>query len=196
MPVNKYEQTSKEILAQDEVLISEEEIKKRVVEMAQEIDQAYGQTRILMVGVLNGATIFMADLARELGKLNHPVNMNFVKTRRYGENNEPLETPVIDLDISDKKVEGRHVLLVDDVFDEGGTLAFLERHFAKKNPASINKAVLLRKPAHKRQVEVGVNFVGFDIKDRWVYGYGMNREEGEDAEYRNLPYVAAKTTVR
>jgi len=162
-------------------LISTDEIQMRVSEMASEIRHAYGDENILVVGVLKGSFIFLADLCRHLGT---DVVIDFVQVGSYG--NQKSSTGVVqirkDLDIN---IEGRNVLIVEDIVDTGVTLSHLRELFGTRKPRSLRVASLLSKP-DARELDTKIEFIGFEIENEFVVGYGLDFAE----RYRNLPYIA------
>jgi len=164
------------------ILIPAETIARRVRELGAAISADYRAAEsVLLVGVLRGAFIFLADLAR---LLTVPRQVDFVALSTYG--TEPVITPgavrlLLDLR---SEIAGRHVLVVEDIVDSGETLRFLLDTLAARGPASLRTCVLVRKPARTR-VEVPVDYLGFEIPDRWVVGYGLDYRD----RWRTLPYI-------
>jgi len=169
-----------------EVLITEEQIKNRVRELAGEIHKRYSGQHLVLVMILKGAFIFGADLARELGRLNQDLSVEFVQVSSYGAATESSRDPLLLLDVSDEKIKDQNVLIVEDIVDSGYTLNFLLRHFGEKAD-SIGIAALLSKPS-RREVDVPIDFLGFEIGNVWVEGYGIDTAD----EFRQLPYIAAR----
>jgi len=165
---------------QPRVLVSEEEIRERVAELAAIIERDYaGADEILLLGVLRGAFIFLADLAREL---KVPRRIDFIALSSY-ENGSNFAGGVRLIMDSRINVTGKHVLIVEDILDSGRTLSYLLETFEARHPASLRSCVLVRKPG--QEVAVEVDYVGFDIPDDFVVGYGLDFA----GRYRNLPYV-------
>ena len=164
----------------EEVLISETEIRAKVAELAAAIDADYLGRELLLVGVLKGAVMVMADLARAL---DTPVSMEFMAVSSYGSSTSSSGVVRILKDL-DKDIEGKHVLVVEDIIDSGLTLSWLLRNLTSRQPASLEVCTLLRKP-EAFKVAVPVKYVGFDIKSEFVVGYGLDYGE----RYRDLPYV-------
>jgi hypoxanthine phosphoribosyltransferase len=164
-----------------EILIDEETLQARVVELGGEISADYATRDLLLVGVLKGAVFFMADLMRELAV---PCEIDFMAISSYGAATDSSGVVRIlkDLDIN---VAGRHVLVVEDIIDSGLTLSYLMRNLTSRKPASLEVVALLTKPG-RREIDVPVRYVGFEIPNRFVIGYGLDFAE----RYRNLPYVA------
>ena len=163
-----------------EVLISEKEIQAKIEEMAAQISADYAGREIRMVGVLKGAFMVMSDLARALSV---PLSIDFMSVASYGGGTSTSGVVRILKDL-DSDVAGQHVLVVEDVIDSGLTLNWLLRNLRARQPASIEVAALLRKPA-AALVEVPVRYVGFDLDNVFVVGYGRDYAE----RYRNLPFI-------
>jgi hypoxanthine phosphoribosyltransferase len=164
-----------------EILIDEETLEARVAELGAEISNDYGGRDLLLIGVLKGAVFFMADLMR---RLTIPCEVDFMAISSYGVSTDSSGVVRIlkDLDIN---IEGRHVLVVEDIIDSGLTLSYLMRNLESREPASLEICALLTKP-ERREIDVPVRYVGFEIPNRFVIGYGLDFGE----RYRNLPYVA------
>jgi hypoxanthine phosphoribosyltransferase len=164
-----------------EVLIDEESLSARVAELGAEISADYSERDLLLIGVLKGAVFFMADLMRHL---TVPCEVDFMAISSYGDSTDSSGIVRIlkDLDIN---IEGRHVLVVEDIIDSGLTLSYLMRNLESREPATLEVCALMTKPA-RREIEVPVRYIGFEIPDRFVVGYGLDLGE----RYRNLPYVA------
>ncbi len=163
-----------------EVLISESDIKDKIEEMAKQINDDYAGREIRMVGVLKGAFMVISDLARALSV---PLSIDFMSIASYGSGTSTSGVVRILKDL-DRDVAGQHVLVVEDIIDSGLTLNWLLRNLRARKPASIEVAALLRKPA-AAQVDVPVRYVGFDLDNVFVVGYGLDYAE----RYRNLPYI-------
>jgi hypoxanthine phosphoribosyltransferase len=165
----------------EKILVPQEEIQTKIRELAARIDDDYAARDVLLVGVLKGAVMVMADLARAL---TVPVSMDFMAVSSYGSATSSSGVVRILKDL-DKDIAGRHVLVVEDIIDSGLTLSWLLRNLRSRNPASIEVVALLRKP-EALQVDVPVKYMGFDIPSEFVVGYGLDYAE----HYRELPYVA------
>lgn len=164
-----------------EVLISEAEISRRVDELARRIDRDYaGVDDLLMVGVLRGAFIFLADLSR---RLTIPRSVDFIALSSYGTGTEPSGAVRLIMDLR-KPIEGRHVLVVEDIVDTGYTLAYLLDNLKARKPASLKSIALVRKP-DRLKVDVAPDYLGFDIRDVWGVGYGLDLADC----WRCLPYI-------
>jgi hypoxanthine phosphoribosyltransferase len=161
-------------------LLLPEQIHQRIRELASEIRSEYAGKHPVLVGVLKGAFVFLADLVREL---RFPLQCDFVKLSSYGESTETSGQVRLELDTS-IPLAGRHVLVVEDIVDTGLTTAWLLAHLRKKQPASLRVCALLDKPA-RRRVEVTIDFVGFRIPDQFVVGYGIDWAEA----YRELDFI-------
>jgi len=162
------------------VLITEEEIGKRLGELATEVDRDYAGRDLLLVGVLKGAVMVMADLARAL---HHPAEMDWMAVSSYGSGTKSSGVVRILKDL-DQDITGRNVLVVEDIIDSGLTLSYLVRNLEAREPASLEVCALPTKP-DRREIDVPVRYTGFEIPNRFVIGYGLDFAE----RYRNLPYV-------
>ena len=163
------------------ILIEEDAVANRVAELGAEVSSDYVGKDLLLVGVLKGAVFFMADLMRQL---SIPCEVDFMAISSYGASTDSSGVVRIlkDLDIN---IEGRDVLVVEDIIDSGLTLSYLIRNLESRNPATLEVCALLTKPA-RREIEVDVRYTGFEIPNEFVIGYGLDFGE----RYRNLPYVA------
>jgi len=164
----------------DEIVITAEQINGKITELAKEIDAEYADREPLLVGVLKGAVMFMSDLARQLER---PSTMEFMAVSSYGSATTSSGVVRILKDL-DRDIAGQHVLIVEDIIDSGLTLSWLLKNLAARHPASIEIVTLLRKPDAVK-VEVPVKYVGFDIANEFVVGYGLDYAE----RYRDLPYI-------
>jgi hypoxanthine phosphoribosyltransferase len=164
-----------------EVLVEEEALRRRVEELGEEVSADYEGRDLLLVGVLKGAVFFMADLMR---RLSIPCEIDFMAISSYGGATDSSGVVRIlkDLDIN---IKDRHVLVVEDIIDTGLTLSYLVRNLGAREPASLEVCALLVKQG-RRQTDVPVKYVGFEIPNRYVVGYGLDFGE----RYRNLPHVA------
>lgn len=163
------------------VLLSADRIAERVRELAAQISRDYaGVDDLLLVGVLRGAFIFLADLSR---RLTVPCSVDFVAVSRYEQGSVPSGDVRLIMDLR-VPVAGRHVLLVEDIMDSGETLAYLTRTLLARKPATLRICVLTRKP-DRAPPEPRIDYIGFDIPDRWVVGYGLDYKN----ELRTLPYI-------
>ena len=163
-----------------EVLIDQDALQQRIQELGEEISTDYTGRDLLLIGVLKGAVFFMADLMRNL---TIPCEIDFMAISSYGDSTDSSGVVRIlkDLDIN---IEDRHVLVVEDIIDSGLTLSYLMRNLEARGPASLEICSLLTKP-ERREADVPVRYIGFEIPNRFVIGYGLDFAE----RYRNLPYV-------
>ena len=164
----------------ERVLLSTDRLQERVGELAARIDDDYAGRDLLLVGVLKGAVMVMADLARAL---HAPAEMDWMAVSSYGSGTKSSGVVRILKDL-DADISGRHVLIVEDIVDSGLTLSWLVGNLRSRGPASVEVCVMLRKP-EAAQMNVDVKYVGFDIPSEFVVGYGLDYAE----KYRNLPFV-------
>jgi hypoxanthine phosphoribosyltransferase len=164
----------------EEVLFSEQEIQDKVRELAKAIDEDYRGQELLLVGVLKGAVMVMADLARAL---ETPVSMEFMAVSSYGSATSSSGVVRILKDL-DREITDKHVLVVEDIIDSGLTLNWLLRNMRSRGPASVEVCALFRKP-EAAKVDVPIRYAGFDIPNEFVVGYGLDYAE----RYRDLPFV-------
>jgi hypoxanthine phosphoribosyltransferase len=165
-----------------EVLVQEDALSARVRELGREISAGYAGRDLLLVGVLKGAIFFLADLMRSL---DVPCEVDFMAVASYGSSTDSSGVVRILKDL-DASIEGRDVLIVEDIVDSGLTLNYLLRTMRARNPASLEVCALLTKP-ERREVDLPTRYVGFEIPDKFAIGYGLDHAE----RFRNLPYVAA-----
>ena len=163
-----------------EVLIEEETLRRRVAELGEEVSADYAGRDLLLIGVLKGAVFFMADLMRHL---TIACEVDFMAISSYGASTDSSGVVRILKDL-DLNIEGRDVLVVEDIIDSGLTLSYLIRNLEARQPASLEICALMTKP-DRREIDVPVRYVGFEIPNRFVIGYGLDFAE----RYRNLPYV-------
>ena len=164
----------------DAVIVTADQISAKISELAKQIDQDYADREPLLVGVLKGAVMFMSDLARAMSR---PSTMEFMAVSSYGSSTTSSGVVRILKDL-DRDIAGQHVLIVEDIIDSGLTLSWLLKNLHSRNPASVRVVALLRKP-DAIKVEVTVEYVGFDIPNEFVVGYGLDYAE----RYRDLPYI-------
>lgn len=162
------------------ILFTEEQLKLRVAALGKQISQDYAGKEILAIGVLKGAMVFLSDLVR---KISVPTHFDFISVSSYGSSTKSSGTVRFLKDL-DQGIEGRHVLLVEDIIDTGLTLSYLMENFKSRKPASIALCSLLDKPS-RRVKPVHLHYRGFTIPDEFVVGYGLDYNE----RYRNLPYI-------
>lgn len=165
----------------DEILITEEQIRQRTRELAQEISRDYEGQDLLLICVLKGGIVFLVDLMREL---TVPHSVDFMATSSYGAATESSGVVRLLKDL-DAPIAGRDVLIVEDIIDSGRTLDYLTRILRERNPASLRICSLLNKP-ERREVKIPIDYLGFNIPNKFVFGYGLDL----DQLYRNLPFVA------
>jgi hypoxanthine phosphoribosyltransferase len=167
------------------ILVGPEDLIRRVSELAEEINRDYAGRDLLLIGVLKGAVFFVSDLMRQI---TVPVEVDFMAVASYGSATRSSGVVRILKDL-DAAIEGRDVLIVEDIVDSGLTLQYLQRNLAGRNPASLEVCALLIKP-ERRKVQLRTRYIGFEIPDEFAIGYGLDHAE----RYRNLPYVAALQT--
>jgi hypoxanthine phosphoribosyltransferase len=165
-----------------DILVPADELNRRVRELAEEISRDYVGKDLLLIGVLKGAVFFLSDLMRHL---DIPVEVDFMAVASYGSATKSSGVVRILKDL-DAAIEGRDVLIVEDIVDSGLTLQYLLRNLAGRHPASLEVCALLMKP-ERQKVDLETRYVGFEIPDRFAIGYGLDHDE----RYRNLPFVAA-----
>ena len=162
------------------VLLTEEEIQSKVAEMAAQISEDYRDKQLLLVGILKGSMVFMADLMR---RLSINAKIDFMSVSSYGSSTVSSGQVRIILDLK-RPIENYDLLLVEDILDSGKTLFYLREILQKRNPASIRIATLLNKPA-RREADIVPDYSCFEVPDEFVVGYGLDYAE----KYRNLPYI-------
>ncbi len=162
------------------ILISEQELQNRVKELGAQISADYAGKDLLLVCVLKGGVMFLSDLLRAI---SIPVSIDFMATSSYGASTQSSGVVRIIKDL-DTPLEGRNVLIVEDIIDTGHTLDYLVRILNERKPASLRICTLLNK-AERRELDIQVDYIGFDIPNEFVVGYGLDYGE----KYRNLPYV-------
>jgi len=164
-----------------ESLLTAAQIRTRVTELAIQITKDYADKEILLLGTLKGAYVFIADLSREIDR---PMEIDFLKVSSYGDSTSPISQVAFDQRPS-TELTGKHVLLVEDIVDTGHTLAYLRRFLESQNPASLKVCALLDKPSRREAKLPESEYIGFQIPDKFVVGYGLDYGQ----RYRNLPYV-------
>lgn len=164
-----------------EVLISEEELRKKVKELGKRITHDYAGKDLMLIGILKGSVPFMADIMREI-KL--PLEIDFMSVSSYGgaTNTSGVVRILKDLD---SDVRGKDILIIEDIIDTGLTLSYLKDYLTQRRPASLRICSLLDKPA-RRKVDLKCDYVGFEVGDKFIVGYGLD----VDQKYRNLPYIS------
>jgi hypoxanthine phosphoribosyltransferase len=163
-----------------EIVLTEEQIQERVAELGDEVSADYGDEPVLLIAVLRGAALFVADLSRQISS---PVEIDFMAVSSYGSSTKSSGVVRIIKDL-DETIEGRHVLVVEDILDTGLTLKYLLKNLASRQPASLEVCTLLSKVG-KQRVPISCKYVGFEVPDEFVVGYGLDYAE----KYRNLPYI-------
>ena len=164
-----------------DVLISEKEIENRILEIADRINKDYEGEELTLICVLKGGVMFMCDLAK---RLNLNVRLDFMSVSSYGSQTKSSGVVKIIKDLDDS-IDGKNVLVVEDIIDSGNTLSYLMDILKKRGPKSIKLCTLLDKPSRREKKDVFVDYVCFEIEDRFVVGYGLDY----DQRYRNLPYI-------
>lgn len=164
----------------ERILFTETDIQRRVKDLAGELEEFYAGEELTVITIINGALIFTADLIR---RIRLPLRLDSIRASSYGNETRPVHGPKI-IDSVRLEVEGRHVLLIDDILDTGNTLKTVRQEVLERNPASVRSCVLLDKKI-RRTVDFEANCVGFDIPDEFVVGYGLDFAE----RYRHLPCI-------
>lgn len=164
----------------ERVLISEEQLDKKVEELAQKISADYQGNDVLVVTLLKGGVMFSVDLMR---KMSVPVQIDFMSVSSYGSSSKTSGVVKVDKDL-DTPIQGKHVLLVEDIIDSGLTLSYVKEMLLARDPASLKICTILDKPS-RRKVHIDVDYTGFEIPDEFVVGYGLDYAQ----KHRNLPYV-------
>jgi len=168
----------------DRVIVSEEQIREKTTELAKQVAADYGEVdSVLLVCILKGAIMFMADFARALGRQGRRVELEFMAISSYGQRSTSSGVVRILKDL-DRDIADRHVIVVEDIVDSGLTLSWLLKYLQSRSAASVEVVALLRKPDAVK-VQVPVRYIGFDIENEFVVGYGLDFAE----RYRELPYV-------
>ncbi|MBQ1249761.1 MAG: hypoxanthine phosphoribosyltransferase [Selenomonadales bacterium] len=163
-----------------EVLLTEQMLKDKVAELGAAITRDYADKEIFAIGILRGAVVFMADLIRAIER---PVQIDFMAVSSYGMQADSSGIVRILKDL-DSSITGKHVLIIEDIIDSGQTLSYLIKNLTERKPASIQLCTLMNKP-ERRKVDLPVKYVGFEIPNEFVVGYGLDYAE----KYRNLPYL-------
>ena len=164
----------------ERILFSEEELKQRVAEIAAQIDRDYAGKEPVLIGILRGSFVFMADLVRQI---HLPCTLDFMAVSSYGAGTSSSGQVKIVKDLSEQ-IEGKDVIVIEDILDSGNTLSYLLQLLQARKPASVRLCALLDKPS-RRTKEVELHYSGFSIPDYFVVGYGLDYAE----KYRNLPYI-------
>ncbi len=164
----------------EKTLVTKEELDTKVQELANQIAADYEDKNPVFLGILKGSFVFMADLMR---KINIYCDIDFMAVSSYGNRSTTSGAVKINKDLS-QDIEGRHVVIIEDILDSGVTLSYLKSYLMNRNPASISICTLLDKPA-RRKADIKADYFGFDIPDEFVVGYGLDYAE----RYRNLPFI-------
>ncbi|MFH0802827.1 MAG: hypoxanthine phosphoribosyltransferase [bacterium] len=163
----------------EEILFTEEDIRRRIAELGKEISADYAGKDLVLLAVLRGAVIFLADLARAI---DLQLVIDYMVVTRYGRHDHPTDVKILkDMDTS---IDGKHVIIVEDIIDNGNTLYFLQNNLKLRNPASLKICTLFNKPA-ERLVPIEPDYNGFVVPNRFVVGFGLDYQQ----KYRNLPYL-------
>jgi hypoxanthine phosphoribosyltransferase len=162
------------------VLISREEVESRIGEMAEELDRIYAGKQVHLIGILKGSVFFLCELAK---RMKVPVTMDFMSVSSYGDGTSSSGIVKLNKDL-DESIEGKNVVIVEDILDSGRTLSYLVSILKSRKPADIKVITLLDKP-ERRVVPVELYMTGFQVPDRFVVGYGLDCAQ----KYRNLPYI-------
>src|SRR3954453_15759359 len=169
-----------------EILVQPDDLRRKVADLGRQISRDYDGRDLLLVGVLKGAIFFLSDLMREI---SIPCELDFMAVASYGSATDSSGVVRILKDL-DQSIEGRNVLIVEDIVDSGLTLQYLLRNLRARGPESVEVCALLTKP-ERRKIELEARYVGFEIPNRFAIGYGLDHDE----HYRNLPFVAALERV-
>lgn len=164
----------------ERIIISEEEIQQRVRELGQAISKDYAGKTITLLCILKGGLMFLCDLAKHI---TVPVTYDFMSVSSYGDATESSGVVRITKDLEDS-IEGKHVIIVEDIIDTGLTLSYLLKNLHSRHPASLRICTLLDKPANRR-VDIPIDYVGFDVPNEFLVGYGLDFKQ----LYRNIPYI-------
>lgn len=162
-------------------LISKKEIDKRIIEIANMIDEDYNNDNLVIISILKGSICFTSDLIKNIKNPN--ISLDFIKISSYNDKTESQDKINFQLDIS-TNIENKNVIIIDDILDSGNTMNFLYHHLSKKNPKAIKSCVLLNKQ-DRRKNNIKADYIGFEIDNKFVIGYGLDFDE----KYRNLPYI-------
>ncbi|NLI89707.1 MAG: hypoxanthine phosphoribosyltransferase [Epulopiscium sp.] len=166
----------------EKILISEDEISRKTKEIGRQISKEYKGKEVLVVGILKGSSVFMSDLIREI---DIPLQIDYMVVSSYGTSTQSSGVVRIEKDLQ-HSIEGKHIIIVEDIVDTGLTLAYIKKILTGRNPSSIKICTLLDKPA-RREKNVDIDYAGFEVPDEFIVGYGIDYAE----YYRNLPFIGA-----
>lgn len=169
------------MLEEIKVLINEEELNKRIIELAEEISKDYKNEEVVLICILKGAAYFAVDLSKKIK--DNVIILDFMKVNSYGNEKESTGKINFTLDLS-TNIENKNVIIVEDIIDSGYTLNYLFDYLRRKNPKDLKICVLLDKE-ERRKKDIKIDYIGFKIENKFVIGYGMDYED----KYRNLPYI-------
>lgn len=164
----------------DKVLVSEEELDKKTTEIANAISRDFAGKELILIGILKGGVVFASDLIK---KINIPMEIEFMAVSSYGKESETSGVVTLKKDV-DTPLVGKNVIVVEDIVDSGYTMKYLKKVFLDRKAESVKICTLLSKPS-RRKVEIDLDYVGFEVPDEFVVGYGLDFDE----KYRNLPFV-------
>ncbi|CUH92077.1 hypoxanthine phosphoribosyltransferase [Herbinix luporum] len=164
----------------EKILFDEAVLAKRIGELGEEISKDFANEEVMLVGILKGASVFMSDLIR---KISIPAYIDYMVVSSYGNSAETSGVVRIIKDLEDN-IEGKNIIIVEDIIDTGLTLAYLKKNLLNRNPKSLKICTLLDKPS-RRQKEIAIDYKGFEVPDEFIIGYGIDYAE----KYRNLPFV-------
>jgi len=164
----------------EKIYFSKEDLANKVAELGRKISEDYAGQEIFAVGILKGAVVFFSDLVRAI---NVPVQLDFMIASSYGDGTASSGTVKILKDL-DYDIEGKNVIIIEDIIDSGTTMNYLLKYFKGRNPASVKLCALMSKPS-RRKVEVPIDYCGYEVPDEFLVGYGLDYAE----KYRNLPYI-------
>ncbi len=164
----------------DKVLVSEEELDKKTTEIANAISRDFAGKELILIGILKGGVVFASDLIK---KINIPMEIEFMAVSSYGKESETSGVVTLKKDV-DTPLTGKNVIVVEDIVDSGYTMKYLKKVFLDRKAESVKICTLLSKPS-RRKVEIDLDYVGFEVPDEFVVGYGLDFDE----KYRNLPFV-------
>ena len=164
----------------EKILLDENVLANRISELGEEISKDYAGEEVMLVGILKGASVFMSDLIR---KISLPAYIDYMVVSSYGNSAETSGVVRIIKDLEDN-IEGKNIIIVEDIIDTGLTLAYLSQNLLSRHPKSLKICTLLDKPA-RREIDINIDYKGFDVPDEFIIGYGIDYAE----KYRNLPFI-------